>query len=494
MAAAFAQRQGAVRPVDRYTPPRARLDWAGMSRFPSRLRAVSAATLIAFAAWLVGPGVPAASAAGATVAIVGVHGDGSQGEDELRALTEDLAAGFEAAGLTVRQGESLGALLRPDRDRILERVFLEPAVRSFEEGRILYEKAQPGSAIDALERAIAALEGNEEFLRDPRLRADVQLYLGLSHISLGAEGPAGDAFAEVVRADPERILDSLDYPPRIIEVFDEARADVLSDEPARLGVESGDRPARVFVDGRLVGAAPVKIEGLPPGPHGVLVDGNDAGRWFELVEVKPGSSRTLSPELRRAGLQRYGGDPLLPARSGAVRRLYEELAASSGSDLVVLAAFDDVGDLRVALYSARSKTFSRSVDASLAAAPGARSTYVKQMARKVAEQASEAGQISPEAVSSQAVPMKLGANPVLTDLLVGRAAAVAAVQKDVEDDVAPSTAKKPPPAGAIVAVIVASVLGAAGAGVGIYFGTLPEEDPPPVIPDATTGVLVLELP
>lgn len=202
-------------------------------------RLTSALTALLFTAWTCGPGVPAAWAAtGVTIAVVGVHGNGEQDDDLLRALGDDLVRGFADAGLEVRSGQAVGTMLEPERDRLLERVYLSPVTRAFDEGRVLYEKAQPDQAIEALERAQAALLESDEFLRDARLRVDVPLYLGLSWFALGEGARAEPAFAEVVRADPARVLDSLDYPPNIVETFDRVRGELLAEELGSIAIEA----------------------------------------------------------------------------------------------------------------------------------------------------------------------------------------------------------------------------------------------------------------
>ncbi len=458
-----------------------------MPRRPA-LRAVSAATAVAFALWSCGPGVGRAWAAdGPSIAVVGVHGNGEQDERTLRGLSEDLAAGFAAAGLDVRSGEPLSALLRPERDRLLERVHLAPVNRAFDEGRILYEKAQPEQAIAALDRAAEALEEAGEFLNDGRLNIDVPLYLGLSWIALGQLDKAEPAFADVVRADPDRVLDSLDYPPNIVETFDRVRARVLSADLASISVRTaGGESARVFLDGRLLGTAPVEVAGLPPGRHTVLVEGGAAGRSYEVLALGAGAHSNVEARLQRLGLAPSGSDELLPARSGLTRRLFRELAASSGASLVAVAAFDEAGDLQLALYSGRSGTFSEPVTASLAGAPGARGAFVRSLAERTAQYADANGGIKPERVASEGVPLRLGGNPTLTDLLLAPIVVPVATGGGAAPAVDEPTVRTGPHPAGVVALIVGGLLAGAGAGVAIWAGTRPVVDP--------GGALVIEFP
>ncbi len=429
------------------------------------------------------------TASAQSVAVVGVHGDGEQSAEDLELISEALVAGFKTAGMEVVHGEDLRARLFGTREQLIDKVYLEPVRQSFDEGRILYEKAQPDVAIDALARAEAALEGVEEFVRDARLSVDVQLYLGLCHISLGDSDSARAAFAEVVRMDPDRILDTFEYPPRIVELFEEVRAEVLTRAGATIQVDSGRTSgARVFVDGRMVGTTPVTVTGLPPGFHTLLVDGGAAGRFFKTWTLASGDSVAVEAELSRGNLGLSGDDPFQPERSPLSRRLYRELAFSAGVDLVAVAAFDQNGDFQLAMYSGRSGTFSASQTASLAAAPGARSAFVRQLVERVALYADDDGTIKEERISAGAVPLRMGTNSLLNEYVFGiedRAVADASAVKEPEPE--PDVRKKPPKAAGAVVAIVSGILGATAAGIGIYAGVTANQP-------TTGGVLVITIP
>ena len=423
------------------------------------------------------------------MAVVGVHGDGIQSEEDIEAITGDIVAGFKIAGFEVIHGTELRNRLSSARESIVDKVYLEPVRSSFDEGRILYEKAQPEQAIVALSRAEARLEGAEEFLRDPRLTVGVQLYLGLCHISLGHQDAARLAFGEVVRMDPDRILDSLDYPPRIVDLFDSVRTEVLSREGASVALEvfDGTLGARVFVDGRMVGTTPAVVSGLPPGFHTVLVDGGAAGRWFSELTLFEGEHRAISADLEPRGLAQGDDRDFEDPRSGITRRLYRELAVATGTDLVAVAAFDEVGDFRAGLYSGRSGTFSVDATASLAAAPGARAAFVRQLVERIALYSDSGGSIKAERVAADTIPLVAGGNPILNSYLFGRAEPVAVDRTSRDLTAEPDLRRKPPKAVGVVVAIVAGVLSAGGAAAAIYAGVSANQEP-------TSGVLVITVP
>ena len=414
-----------------------------------------------------------------SIAVVGVHGSGEQDEDELREISADLAAGFRiAARFTVVDEAQLLERFLPARSQVLDTVFLGPAVAALQEGRIHYESARFDQAVDAFRRAESALDGNLEFVRDQRLLVDIQLYLGLSSASMGARDDAQEAFGEVVRLAPDRVLDTLEYPPKIVSAFNEVRESILSRDGASVGVTAPEG-TRVYVDGRRVGEGDVVVADLPPGFHVLLAEKDGEGRQFVELLLEEGERRAVDIELSSLGLARGSTQRFESGRSGITRRLYEEVARVAGTDLVALAAFDESGNLALALYSARSDTLSEMLGGSVKAAPAARSAYVKQLVERLAIYADDSGAIKPDRVSAQSPAMQIGANPVLTDLLFGAppAPVVAPPSASTKEPVA-STRKerKPVNPGAVVGVIL-GILGAGGAATGIYFAVRPAPEP-----------------
>jgi len=436
---------------------------------------------------LVLPGVAEA----VSVSVVGIHGNGEQDSEALLQMSEDMVAGFKTAGLEVVHGEDLRNRLFGSRETLVENVFLDPVRSAFDEGRILYEKAQPEASVEALARAEEALEGVEQFLRDPRLSVDVQLYLGLAHLSLGNEDDARQAFSEVVRMDPNRVLDTLEYPPKIVELFESVRAEVMRLSGASMHIHTGaEMGARVYLDGRLVGTTPSTTRGLPPGLHTVLVDAGSGGRWFSTFTLRSGEEVEVEAKLATPSLGLGADEAPQAVRSPLTRRLYRELAVAAGTDLVAVAAFDEAGDFVLGLYSGRSSTFSVSAAASLAATPGARSAFIRQLVERVARYADESGAIKEERVSADAIALLLGGNILLDEYLFGaedRAVTDASATRPVETE--PTKVRRTPPKAAGVAVaIIAGVLGAAGAGIGIGLGVTQGNAADP------GGVLVITLP
>ena len=446
---------------------------------PPLRRLAAAVTAGAFAAMLVSPtglGLPRALAQGSpSIAVAGVHGSGEQKDDALRALAGDLEAAlgsrFVAAG-----PDALFERFLPARSQVLDTVFLAPARDSLREGRIHYESARFDQAVEAFRRAESALAGNLEFVHDQRLLVDISLYLGLSYASMGARDDAQEAFGEVVRLAPDRVLDTLEYPPKIVSAFEDVRDAILARDGASVTV-SAPAGTRLYVDGRRVGEGSARVDDLPPGFHVLLAEKDGAGRQFVELILEEGEQRAVDVELSFLGLTREG-DPFESARSGVTKRLYEEIARVSGTDLVVIAAFDPDGNLQLGLYSTRSDTFSEVVEASLAASPGKRAAFVDQLVERLAAFADTSGAIVGDRVSATVPEVSLGENPVLDDLLFQEppTATVASVEPTDEAPAATKKERKPVNPGAVVGVIL-GILGAGGAATGIYFAVRPAPEP-----------------
>ncbi|MCO4770680.1 MAG: hypothetical protein KDA24_11680 [Deltaproteobacteria bacterium] len=423
-----------------------------------------------------------------SIAVVGVHGGGEEDDETLRQVSADIADGFRiAARFVVVDERALTERFLPARSQVLNAVFLGPAKDALQEGRIHYESARFDQAVEAFRRAESSLSGNLEFVQDQRLLLDIQLFLGLSYASMGAKDDAQEAFGEVVRLAPDRVLDTLEYPPKIVSLFDEVRESIVARDGATLKVTAAEG-TRVHVDGRRVGEGSVIVSDLAPGFHVLLAESDGDGRQFVELLLKEGETRDVSVALSTLGLARAGETRFESSRSGLTRRLYEEVARVAGTDLVAVAAFDTDGNLKVALYSARSDTMSEGIEGSLKAAPAARSAYVKQLVERLALYADDSGAIKSERVSAAIPALLLGANPVLDDLLFGAPPApvvATAAPPPAEEPARTRKQRKPVKPGAVIGVVL-GILGAGGAATGIYFAVRPTPEP--------SGTLVITIP
>ncbi|MEE2830656.1 MAG: PEGA domain-containing protein [Myxococcota bacterium] len=437
-------------------------------------------TALACATMMTGIGLPvvglgtAFAADGPTIAVIGVHGNGSQDAASLSRMTDDLVAGFMLSRFSPLYGDELSGRLETIRDSLPERIFLEPIRKAVDEGRNRYQQAQPDVAVRVLQQAAEDLKGREQFLRSPSLPVELHLLLGLAQLSLGQRSDAEAAFGEVVRIDPNRVLDSLNYPPKVVEAFDQVRSRILSRPSASVFIRvlHDDPGARAYVDGRLVGTTPITARRLPPGKHLVVIDGGVRGRYSTTVTLQAGEQLDLIEDLKPATLA-IPGEAFQDTRSQAGKALYREIGMATGADLVSVASFDAEGDFHLALYSVRSQNFSVQASASLAPAPGAQSAFVRQLVERVARYADERGNIHSDLISVKGVPIRVGANTILDGLLWPRPEAPSSgVEGPTELVVEKKRRSTPPPKVlGVIAAVIGGSLAATGIGLGVHFST-----------------------
>src|SRR6185503_12622431 len=148
----------------------------------------------------------------------------------------------------------------------------------------------------------------------------VQRHLLAGQVHEGRDKPdeALDAFRLVRHLDPGRgELDPGEYRPRVVALYKKSRPTRANGTVALAVTPEG---ARIWIDGRSMGRAPVDASGLGPGPHWVVASAPGRRPKGQLVSVTAGKRREVSIEL-----------DAMPAtdRIGELRRA---LAASNSRD------------------------------------------------------------------------------------------------------------------------------------------------------------------
>ena len=352
-----------------------------------------------------------AAARDAEVAVVGAHLDGSTDEearDSAEVLFEALdgVRGIEA----IPPGEVIGRLSGREA-LVVEGLFLDAGREKLDEGRVLYERAEFESAVQVLTEAVPVLESGLAGAGESRELVEALLMLGLSNAALGEDDDARAAFARVVVLEPDRELDRVNYPPKIVTMFSEIRQATLDSRRAKLVItaDSGE----VFVDGRAQGQAPVTLNDVVPGVHYVLVKGEGGRRDFTVVELSAGESGRFQADLSDRFIMQTAAD--VSGRRDQTELLYRSLGEQVEVDLILLAGDVGSGEVGLQLYEPRTGNFSEMVTRpngadpvkSLVTATGLLSPYV-----------TEAGTLQVDLVSSQVSPLDINANPLLSSMLL----------------------------------------------------------------------------
>ncbi|MFT5679771.1 MAG: hypothetical protein ACI8RZ_000676 [Myxococcota bacterium] len=363
------------------------------------------------AAGLLGLLINTASARDAEIAVVGAHIAGSTDE----AARETAAALYEALkgirGVEPLEAGVVVGRLSGRESLVVEGVFLGAGRDKLEEGRVLYERAEFESAIQVLVEAVPALEGGLAGAAESKDLVEALLMLGLSQAALGEEDKARAVFAQVMVLEPERELDRVNYPPKIVTMFTEVREATLSRPRAKLNI-TGDA-TEVWVDGRSYGKAPVTINDVVPGTHYVLAQGEGGRRDFTVIDLAEGESGRFQATLADRIIIQAAED--VSGRRDQTELLYRSLGEHVDVDLVLLAGELGSGEVGLQLYEPRTGNFSEIVTRPNGADP-VRS--LATAASLLAPYISDAGTLKADLVSSQVASLDINANPLLASMLL----------------------------------------------------------------------------
>ena len=378
---------------------------------PLRARApVSHWVVVLSVLWLA---APAAAQELPELAIVGLHLPGVSDEvaSEGVGLVERLATRTER--VRVVAPVDVAKRLAGREALVLETFLLSQGRRYLDDGRGLYERAAPQEALPYLEKAVVALEEAIAAGAENRYLVESLLLLGQAHAASGARPDALMAFERVVQIDALFQLDAVNYPPKTVQLFEDARVRALEVGIGSIAVDTAEPGASVWLDGRAVGRTPVTVEGVVAGERQLVVQGANGRRTMETVRVSPDQRADVRADLDQWVLA--GAAKGLKARAQQTQRLYRSLGEHLQADLVLIGGTTPDGPLRMQLYVPRTDRLSKSVSAHSGDDPYAAAARILP---QLLDFVRANGDLDADRVSARALPLRVDANPVLTRLLL----------------------------------------------------------------------------
>ena len=336
------------------------------------------------------------------VAVIGVHVPGQDvPTSELSGNT--LGASLEdSTKVEVLELPELRRRLAGREALVLEAAFLGPGRARLEEGRVLYERADFEAAADVLATAVPALEDGSLGTTDIKDLRDALLLLGLARFGLGEPDAAAEPWSRLVELDPNRELDPVNFPPKVVQGYEQVRATVLARPKGTLVIDAPDG-ATVHVDGLKTEERSLKVS---PGAHFVVVRAEGIGQQADRVMVDAGA-RAIWTADRQTTLA--GGNP------GQSELLYRALGEHLDVDFVLLAGVYGDNQAGLQLYEPRTGSFSKVVAIDADTDPVSTLTDGIPM---LANFVSDAGTLRPDRVARQVLAVDLSTNAMLTDLLL----------------------------------------------------------------------------
>ena len=347
------------------------------------------------------------------VAVIGVHVEGVD-EEAGELASQSIGDAIERTqAMSFIEPQYASAKLKGREDLVLRDMALGDALAGLEEGRVLYGRAEPDSAIPLLEAAIEDLEVGIRSTGDTTDLLDAYLLLALAQTAMGETDAADAAYRAVAVLDPTLELDPISYPPDIIERYKVVHDALVAEGTGTLRVTSKTDDVEVRVDGRPVGTTPVSVDDLPVGIHHIYATAEGGLRAYQAVEIGGDDNATAAIVL--------GDRQLAPTATSASERksqtdgLYRALGAYSQTPLVLLAGESGDGDVSVALYSSRSGNFSQALTAPAGSDP-VRS--IVDLIPALGSYVTETGDIRPDRVAVSVPDLDLADNAVLTQVLL----------------------------------------------------------------------------
>ncbi len=135
-----------------------------------------------------------------------------------------------------------------------------------EEAKVLYEQGLYDQAIASLQKVILRLEQIRDSQSALSHLGEAHLHLGMAHFALDNHSATKDSFKQTLRYDPGRVLDATRYAPLVVELFEEARVEALTEE-------EHESPQDGFTEGAEEGKQGSKLPWIVLGAGGAATAG-----------------------------------------------------------------------------------------------------------------------------------------------------------------------------------------------------------------------------
>jgi hypothetical protein len=134
-------------------------------------------------------------------------------------------------------------------------------------GRLLYENLETDDSLKELSRALGAYWKCPAYIGDGATYIETLQYLGGVLILKGDRQQGLEMFRRAVLFSPLSRMSSQTFPPDMVAVYRQARAEIERLPKGAVNVVSTPPGAEIFVDGRFSGITPRTIDGLIAGDH-----------------------------------------------------------------------------------------------------------------------------------------------------------------------------------------------------------------------------------
>ncbi len=214
----------------------------------------------------------------------------------------------------------------------------------FEFADARFKELDDRAALEAVTMLSARLAGIHQTKGATELLARAHRLAAAIYLARGETDAVQSRLHRALDLDPKIDAPGHQFDPRLTAGLAAARQNRSQRATGRLEVESidgWDKPS-VYIDGHLVGSAPLVLDTVPVGRHLLRISAQGARSALSSLRIEPGETLVLSPSLRTdperlqmlglsAQLKHGGAQPtvaLLARRAGADHALVAELVLS----------------------------------------------------------------------------------------------------------------------------------------------------------------------
>lgn len=342
--------------------------------------------------------------------VVGMHVPAELRETADEERVADAARRLK--GFVVIGPDEVKSRLRGRGSRLVDEALQARGRDMLSEGRVLFEHADLESAQERISGAVAILESAMAGSTDGRHLIDALLVQGNIGLAMGNLDSARASYKRVVQLDPDRELDPVHYPPKVVELYASVRNAVRAVPFGTIDLLAADPAAVVVVDGRMRGQGSLTLRDMVPGIHHVLITGSSGHRDYRRVEVRPKERTKVAVSLDAFFIAE-------PAESDSGRakqtaRLYRALGDQVTEGLILMGGQVGLEEVGVQLYEPRTGNFSTVLRQDVGFDP---IQSLSVLVSDIAALRSEQGMLYSDAVSTDELAIDIGNNTTLAKVL-----------------------------------------------------------------------------
>lgn len=180
-----------------------------------------------------------------------------------------------------------------------DKVDFDEAQKIFDKAKAAYDDLNMEEAISGFERAKSIYERHIDRTNDMTMLSKTLLYLGAANKMIDQDDKAKPYMIGYINLNPDTALDEMVFSPEVIGFYDKVKEDMLLLPSGSLSFKSEPAQALVFVDGKLAGITPFRMDGINEGKHYYRIHRNGYKDVGGVSKIRDKDEKEVSETLRK---------------------------------------------------------------------------------------------------------------------------------------------------------------------------------------------------